>query len=140
MIDKKAHIPNYIEYIFNLIMITENFVILNKNEDMFKFIAKAQQKLTDATPINLFDEKTLITYDTTVRLLANAIFERVPKDEGVDLDDTPSLDQFRAWIRGLKDIDIFVLLYFLTTRGYIILDSDDQFDFIISVILSIQVL
>lgn len=140
MADKtESHIPNYIEYIFNLIFITENLVILNKNEDMFKFIGRCQAQYANGQVLSMFDQNTLLGYDATLRLLANSIFERVPSDEQIKLDNTPSIEQFKAWIKGLQEIDLYVMLYFLNKRGYLDLKADDKLEFIINVLLTLRV-
>lgn len=131
--------PNYLEYIFQLIYITENLVMLNKNEDLFKFINKCKELYANGKVVSIFDGNTLISYDATLRLFANAIFERVPVEEGIKLNNIPSFEQFKKWFASLEDIDVFAILYFLNKRGYISLSEEDKFEFIINVLFTLRV-
>lgn len=137
---EKQHMSGYIDYIFNLIYISENMVILNKNDHILNFITKCEEKYESAQLISFFDSTSLYHYDATLRLLANVIFERVPHAESIELDSIPSMSQFKAWLAALTKIDIFTLLYFLDKRAYINIKNPLHFDYMIDVIYTLKVI
>jgi hypothetical protein len=135
----KKNVPNYLEYIFDTIIVAENFILENTNIELLEFIEKVEKYTANAVPCNMFNKTDLLLYDTTIRLLANLIFELIPDDEGIILNDTPSLKQFKGWLGSLGMVDLSVLLFFLIRRGYLIVEDDKKFEFIINVIYTVRV-
>jgi hypothetical protein len=124
---------DYKEYMLNLVSVYENLILLNKNENMFNFIHRCRKFQGTSQVMNFFDKDTLAVYDTVVRLLANTLFERIPAEEELPLDDLPKIEEFRSWAGSLSYTEWYVLLYFLYTRGYLELQEDENLQYMINV-------
>lgn len=110
--------PTYLEYIFNLIYINENMNILNTNENLFVFMEHCTEFYDNGRPFNLFDQELLVSFETSIRVLAHIIFERIPKDEQIELHELPTLRQFKTWIKNLTPVDFYNILFCLKKRIY----------------------
>lgn len=137
---ENSNMKNYSEYIFNLIFVDDNLVILNKYERLLAFIDKCKDLATKGQMISLMDKNTLVTYDTTLRLLANVVYERIPSYEDIELDNVQDFEEFRKWLATIDDISKYTLISYLNDRGYINVESEEDLQFMINVLETVKVM
>jgi len=137
---ESSNMKNYSEYIFNLIFVDDNLVILNKYERLLAFIEKCKDMATKGQMVSLMDKNTLVTYDTTLRLLANVIYERIPTYEDIELDNVQDFEEFRKWLATIDDVSKYALISYLNDRGYINVDSEEDLQFMINVLETVKVM
>ena len=135
-----SNTQNYTEYIINLIFIDNNLLFLNEEYGILSFIAKCEELQQSSKILALTDNDTLVSYDTVLRLFAHVIYEKVPEVEEIDLPNTPSFEDFKKWFVQLSDNSTYTILNYLSNRGYINIDQEEDFQFIINVLETLQVL
>jgi endonuclease III-like uncharacterized protein len=137
---ESSNMKNYSEYIFNLLFIDDNLIILNKYERLLAFVDKCKEMTANSQLVSLMDKNTLVTYDTTLRLLANVIYERIPAYEEIELDNVQDFEEFRKWLATLDDVSKFALVSYLNDRGYINIEDDEDLQFMINVLETVRVM
>jgi hypothetical protein len=135
-----SNVQNYSEYIINLIFIDDNLLFLNKDFELLKFIDRCNGLKGTSKIISVMDNDSLVTYDTTIRLFAHIIYEKIPAAEEIDLPNTPSIDDFKRWLAQLSDNCGYALLNYMINRGYISITNDPDLQFMINVLETVRVL
>lgn len=124
---------NDIEYIFDLIINDLDLNLYNDSiENVLKFRSQCKEAMDKAVMINIFDQKTLLAYDTTLRLFANLIFEKIPADREIDIE-PPEFDEFRKWFNTISPDDFYLILFNLYDQQMIDFKTEEDLQFIINV-------
>ena len=122
-----------IEYIFDLMINDLDLNLYNDSiEKLLKFRTKCKAAMDKAVMMNIFDEKTLMAYDTTLRLFANLIFEKIPEEREIDIE-PPEFEDFRKWFNSISPDDFFLLCFNLYDQQMIEFKTEEDLQFIINV-------
>jgi hypothetical protein len=122
-----------VEYIFDLIINDLDLNLYDDNiESLLKFRTTCAAAMEKAVQMNIFDQKTLFAYDTTLRLFANLLFEKIPADREIDIE-PPEWEDFRKWFSQLSPDDFYLILFTLEDQQMMDFKTEEDLQFIINV-------
>lgn len=126
-----------IEYIFDLIISELNLVLFNDTQNqLMAFKRDCYAALDRSKMINMFHKNTLLSYDTSLRLFANIIFEKIPNERDLELTQMPEFEEFQKWFAQLEFDDFVLLCFFLKDQLMLELKNSEDLQFIINVFIT----
>jgi len=125
------------EYIFDLII---NDLDLNLFSDTIDFLMAFRKDCNVAVEksklINMFNKNTLLAYDSSLRLFASLIFERIPQERGIELTELPEFEDFKKWFASLELDDFILICFTLKDQQMLTFKTDEDLQFIINVYIT----
>lgn len=123
-----------IEYIFDLIINDLNLTLFNDDlTDLMKFRKTCYEANEKSKLLNMFHKETLLAYDTTLRLFANIIFEKIPNERNLELETIPKIEEFKTWFGSLEFDDFILICFTLYDQQMMQFKTDEDLQFIINV-------
>lgn len=125
------------EYIFDLII---NDLNLNLFSDTLDYLLSFRKDCVAAVDksklINLFNKNTLLAYDSSLRLFASLLFEKVPEERGIELEKLPEIEDFKKWFASLELDDFALICFTLKDQQMLDIKTEEDLQFLINVYIT----
>lgn len=126
-----------IEYIFDLVINELDFNLFNDN--LGSLMAFRQECITcqdKSKLINMFHPNTLLAYDTSLRLFANLLFEKIPNERNITLTNIPEFVDFKKWFGSLEFDDFVGICFMLKDQQMVDIKTAEDLQFLVNVFIT----